>query len=170
VIEFLYPTALKIGSWFGIDKEKIEDSFIEVNNQLLLSQAVKIEKSKLLILAPHCLQRADCPHKITANLNNCRRCGRCSVNDLISLGEQYNISLAVVTGGTLARKIIKEFRPAGVIAIACQRDLTSGIQDMYPLPVLGILNDRPHGPCFNTGVDLSKVKKAIEYFLEGRDG
>jgi hypothetical protein len=169
-IEFLYPAALRIGSWFGIPKERIEASFIEVNNQLLLSQKIELQNNNLLILAPHCLQKADCPYKITVNIANCHRCGRCPINNLIKLSEKYKVSLAVVTGGTLARKIIKELKPKLVIAIACERDLTSGIQDMYPLPVLGILNERPYGPCFNTEVNLEKVESALKHFLERGNG
>jgi hypothetical protein len=31
--------------------------------------------------------------------------------------------------------------------------------------VIGILNDRPHGPCINTKVDIQKVREAILDFL-----
>ncbi|MDK2835430.1 MAG: uncharacterized protein PWP21_207, partial [Thermosediminibacterales bacterium] len=66
----------------------------------------------------------------------------------------------------LARKYVNEFKPDAIVAIACERDLSSGIQDTYPIPVLGVLNKRPEGPCMNTRVDLEKVEAAINYFLE----
>jgi hypothetical protein len=66
----------------------------------------------------------------------------------------------------LARRIIVENRPEAIVAVACELDLTSGIQDSYPIPVIGILNDRPNGPCFNTKVDIDKVRDAIADFLE----
>jgi hypothetical protein len=50
------------------------------------------------------------------------------------------------------------------VAVACERDLSSGIIDSYPLPVLGVTNERPFGPCFNTKVDLGQVIEAIEFF------
>ena len=71
----------------------------------------------------------------------------------------------MATGGTLARRIIVEKRPKAIVAVACEYDLTTGIQDSYPLPVLGILNERPFGPCINTTVDVKKVKEAIFDFL-----
>jgi hypothetical protein len=80
------------------------------------------------------------------------------------MADQYGVKLLVVSGGTLARRFIKEYSPKAVVAIACERDLTSGIQDT-PLPVLGVLNIRPNGPCFNTCVDLEEVTSALEYFL-----
>jgi hypothetical protein len=61
--------------------------------------------------------------------------------------------------------VIVEKRPKLVIAVACERDLTSGIKDCYPLPVIGILNDRPNGPCFNTNVDLVKIEQALHSVL-----
>ena len=53
------------------------------------------------------------------------------------------------------------------MAIACERDLTSGIQEVAEIPVIGIINERPEGPCCNTRVDLNKVEEAIRYFIEG---
>jgi hypothetical protein len=50
--------------------------------------------------------------------------------------------------------------------VACELDLTTGIQDTYPIPVIGILNERPNGPCINTRADIDKVRNAIIDFLE----
>jgi len=73
--------------------------------------------------------------------------------------------MSIATGGTLARRVIVETRPKAIVAVACERDLTSGIQDSYPIPVIGILNERPFGPCRDTRVDLSKVATAVRFFL-----
>lgn len=164
-INFLFPLAVPLGQMLGFNKEKIRSSFVEVNNQLVRTEKITFKPSEVMVLAPHCLQMHDCPHKITANAHNCRRCGRCSVDRLLELEEKYGIRVVVATGGTLARKFIKEFRPRAVVAVACERDLTSGIQDSNPLPVLGVLNRRPNGPCNDTWVDDNRVEKAIEYFL-----
>ena len=58
-----------------------------------------------------------------------------------------------------------EKKPNIIIAVACERDLTSGIQDSYPIPVFGVLHRRPFGPCFDTDVDLELVEKGILTFL-----
>ena len=55
------------------------------------------------------------------------------------------------------------------MAVACELDLTTGIQDTYPIPVIGILNGRPNGPCINTKVDIHQVRNAIIDFLESPD-
>ena len=56
--------------------------------------------------------------------------------------------------------------PATPMGAIVERDLTSGIQDVFPLPVLGVLNERPFGPCFNTRVDINKLEAAILAFME----
>ncbi|MBZ4687181.1 MAG: uncharacterized protein PWQ96_1512 [Clostridia bacterium] len=161
----LFPVALYLGKILGVDKETIKRSFIAVNNQLVKNQEVKLDPQEVMILAPHCLQWSECPHKITIDSKNCKRCGKCVVDDLHSLTEKYGVSFVVASGGTLARKFIKEFKPRAVVAIACERDLCSGIQDT-PLPVLGVLNIRPQGPCFNTCVNLEAVEEATKFFLQ----
>ena len=70
----------------------------------------------------------------------------------------------MATGGTIARRIVVQLRPKLIIAVACERDLASGIQDTYPLPVYGILNIRPFGPCLDTDVALERVEWAIRQF------
>ncbi len=151
----------------GIPKEDIRNSFIEINNRLLLSShRQRIPPGKMLLLLPHCLQQADCQRRITTNIANCKECGRCDIAALIELSRRYGIRIAVATGGTLARKIVREHRPGMIIAVACERDLTSGIHDTFPLPVYGILNQRPEGPCWNTRVTVAEVEKALQIFLQ----
>ncbi len=161
VINLLFPIAIRIGKIFDIEKETVERSFIEVSNHLVRQKLIRVKPDRLLILTPHCIQKDTCPHKITRNVNNCKRCGQCQVNDLLQLTEKYGVNLAVVTGGTLARNVLKNLRPQAVLAIACERDLTSGIQDVFPLPVIGVLNERPFGPCCNTRVDIQRVDELL---------
>jgi len=56
-------------------------------------------------------------------------------------------------------------KPKAIVAVACELDLTSGIRDTYPIPVIGVLNRRPNGPCYNTSVDIAEVKKALLHFI-----
>ena len=60
-----------------------------------------------------------------------------------------------------------DIRPKGIIAVACERDLTSGIVDVGEMDVIGILIDRPNGPCIDTKVDIKKLEEAILFYLGG---
>ena len=166
VAKVLFPAMLLMGKMVGIQKEKVRQSFVELNNHLIRSNGHRIRPDKLLILLPHCIQNFDCEIKITGNIRNCKGCGKCEIRDLIELSDRYHLKIAVATGGTLARRIVLENRPEAIVAVACELDLTTGIQDTYPIPVIGILNERPNGPCINTKVDINKVRNAIIDFLE----
>jgi hypothetical protein len=164
-LHILFPIVLLLGQILRLSQERVRSSFIEVNNQMIRASREQVRSDQVLVLVPHCLQNSECPHKITLDYNNCRRCGQCQVTDLISLRERYGVNLAFATGGTLARRFVQVYHPRAIIAVACDRDLASGIQDASPLPVLGVLNERPSGPCFNTRVNLRDVEEAIQFFL-----
>jgi hypothetical protein len=166
VIKFLLPMIEFVGRILGLDKDRIRQSFIAMNNSLVISQRYKVRPDRILILLPHCIQLFDCEIKVTGDVNKCVQCGRCDIKGLVQIGKKYGIDISVATGGTLARKVIVEKRPKLVLAVACERDLTSGIKDCYPLPVIGILNLRPHGPCFNTVVDAAAIDAALQQVLE----
>ena len=165
-LHILFPIALFLGQALGISQERIRSSFIEVNNQMIRARREQVPANQVLVLAPHCLQDSECPHKITLHPDNCEMCGNCQVADLISLREQYGVELTFATGGTLARRFVQVYHPRAIVAIACDRDLASGIQDASPLPVLGVLNERPNGPCFNTRINLRDIEEAIRFFTD----
>ncbi|HXV22154.1 MAG TPA: DUF116 domain-containing protein [Desulfuromonadales bacterium] len=167
VVRYLFPAIIGLGRLLGIHRDTLQQSFIALNNQLVRAKKLRVGSDRALLLLPHCIQLFDCAIKITGDVDKCARCGQCDISGLAALASRRGIAIAVATGGTLARKIIVERRPRVIIAVACERDLTSGIRDAYPLPVIGILNHRPHGPCFNTHIILAEVERAIDEHVEG---
>ena len=165
LINALFPFAVYLGRLFGIRRRKLEASFIAVSNLLFRRRKIRVPASRLLVVTPHCLQLASCPHKITRDPHNCKRCGGCDIGALVTLADEMGFHFFVATGGTLARQIVRDTRPKAVLAIACERDLMSGIQDVYPLPAIGVLNIRPNGPCYNTHVDMELVRKQLEEII-----
>ena len=164
---FFYPAAMWIGRLFRININKTRASFIALNNNLVRSNRTPISPDRILVLLPHCLQKFECERKITNDIANCVGCGRCDIRDIKELCGDLGVHVVVATGGTLARKAAKELRPKAIVAVACERDLFSGLLDVQPLPALGVLNLRPEGPCFNTRVNLDQLEAAIRFFTEG---
>ncbi len=164
-VRLFFPLMELLAKFVGIDRGSVRRSFIKVNNELVLSRRKTVEPHKLLLLLPHCVQRSACPHRLVHNADLCLRCGGCPVGDLLDLRDKYGIRFAIATGGTIARRIVVQTRPDCIIAVACERDLTSGIQDSYPLPVFGVLNSRPKGPCLDTLVPMDALEDVIRLFL-----
>lgn len=168
-VRFFLPIMELVGRLGGITREDVRHSFIKVNNELLLTEPKRFLPEKILILLPHCIQRSRCDLRLSHDVNHCRRCGLCPVGGLLDLRDAYGVHLAVATGGTIARRLVVEKRPKCILAVACERDLSSGIQDTYPLPVFGLLNERPNGPCFDTLVSLPMVESALRRFIHNEN-
>lgn len=164
----LFTPMVGVGRLFGIKKSQLSQSLIEGINHMVLRRVKPVDPAHILLLTPHCLQRSECIYKVTTNVDNCRQCGGCYVGELLALSRKYGCQFVVVTGGTLARMMVKSKNPEAIIAIACERDLVSGMKDVFPIPVVGILNERPFGPCYNTRVDMEKVEKAVQRIIHGR--
>jgi hypothetical protein len=145
-ITFLTPFILALGQKFGISYDRMGNSFIKVSNSLILATRWKLSRNRVLILLPRCLRRP-------------------IQKQIIGIAEKYHCLIYTVPGGSLARKIIKEQKPTAIIGVACERDLLSGIRDVKKIPVIGIPNLRPEGPCKNTIVDYERIEEAIRFFL-----
>jgi uncharacterized protein len=166
-IKILFPVTMLLGRILRIPKDTIRESYVHVNNSFINAMKnVKLLPKNILILLPHCLQNTDCAYRISVNISNCIKCNKCDIANLCRLSDKYEIPIAVATGGTLARRIIVKNKPKFIIAVACQRDLVSGLQEVFPIPVYGVLNDRPEGPCVNTRVATEKIEYALKNILK----
>ena len=164
IIRYIFPIISKVGGFINISKDEIRKIFIKINNAYIYSNKYNFNSEDLIILIPHCIQNHNCKLKVTNDIDNCRKCGICKISDLQQLKEKYNTKIFVATGGTLARKIIIDNKPRAVIAVACERDLTSGVREVNKIPVLGIFNSRPNGPCIDTNIKINEVEDAINFF------
>jgi hypothetical protein len=144
LIFYLLPFTMKLASSLGISRDRLSHSFIKVSNVLVRPDT---GSGPVLALFPRCL----------------RKDIRSEIQDIC--GKYPDVIFNTAAGGTAARRIIRETHPRAIIAVACERDLMSGIRDVAPrIPVIGIPNSRPHGPCKDTTLDLEKFGSAVEFF------
>lgn len=160
-LKVLLPVAVFFTKPNSREKKSIRDFYIELNNIIVESHNKKYKAEDIMLLLPHCLQNSRCQLKITSNPELCKRCGMCKIGSLTEYAGSLGISLFVATGGTVARNIIKKAKPKIIISVACERDLMSGISDVKDIPVIGILNRQPNGPCINTDVDIDNIIQRI---------
>ena len=168
VLKVLYPLYMLVGAFVPSKKEALQTGIIRMNNALI--ERAHLNTKKLLLLMPHCLQVDKCEIRITTDVHKCKGCGNCEIKDLVRIADDYGLDLHVATGGNLARRVVSDVRPEAIVAVACERDLSSGIVDVYPMPVYGVSNLRPFGPCLNTKVEIEKVKAAIVLLSGGGAG
>ncbi|AEV69140.1 hypothetical protein Clocl_2571 [Acetivibrio clariflavus DSM 19732] len=162
----LLPFSIFLADIFKTKKDLLRKFYIDFNNAMVNASGRRYLPKNVLILLPHCLQYSECGYKITNNTENCRRCGRCSIGKILKIAEEREVEVCIVTGGTAARNIVKRINPELIFAVACERDLTSGIVEVGKIPVIGLINDRPNGPCYNTTVDVESLKQRLDEILE----
>jgi len=158
---YVFPIAGALTALFCRDKLHQWEAFITMNNRILEKRKFLLTKDEVLVLLPHCLQNTRCGIRITTDLSQCKECGQCEIGALKKSVLSRGIKGYVVTGSTLAKKVIKEHMPKAILAVACHHDLFEGIKGVYPIPVYGVLNTHPEGPCVNTHVNTDALEYAI---------
>ena len=103
-LKILYPLLVLAGSLMKDRKENCQRFIINLNNKLVRREG--LSPKKILLILPHCLQINECDIRLTYNIHNCKRCGRCGIRDLIQVAEENHLDLFVATGGSLARRIV----------------------------------------------------------------
>lgn len=147
------PLAERAGRWFGISRDRAGNAALRVYNALAAARIRPggVRPDKLLVLLPRCLDKE-------------------SMQGAMDLSARYGVPLFVAARGRYAREMIARVKPLAVVAVACERDLVSGVHDVASrLPVLGSTLGLPDGPCKNTTADLGSLEAQIRRFL-GLDG
>jgi len=161
---FFMPLLLAAGNLLNWNKDEIRRVYINTCNEYIKTRKIEVPPDKMLVILPHCLQNSKCTVRFVDGIDRCAGCNACGIGALKDLLNKYGINSRIATGGTAARKIINDEKPGFIIAVACERDLSSGMMDVQSLPVYGILNQRPNGPCRDTFVDINELEKAIVLF------
>lgn len=146
--------------------EVIDKKFVSLNNMMTRLRKKKCPPEGLLLLFPHCIQNSNCKQNIKHEINECIRCGKCKVKDLLELSEEYGISIAVASGGRIALKRVMAKEVQGVVAIACEKELRTGLMAAMPKAIYAVPNQRPYGYCVDTDVYMDDVLKAITFFVK----
>ncbi len=161
-LRILMPVAVLFTKSNSKEKKSIRYIYIELNNIVVESYNKKYDARDIMILLPHCLQNSQCGLKVTSDPELCRQCGKCKIGVLLKYAKDNGLNLFVATGGTVARNIVKKTKPGIIISVACERDLMSGISDIKGIPVIGIINKQPNGPCINTDVEVEGIINKIK--------
>ena len=128
-------------------RDRVENAAVKVYNALALRRARKVATGELLLLIPRCLSRA-------------------TLDGVLALAGRYGVPVFVATRGQLARRVIRERRPRAVVAVACERDMVSGLHDVAAkVPVLGLTMTLPAGPCKDAALDMPTLEKYLKAFV-----
>ena len=125
-------------------RDWVEHAAIDIYNTLAERRGRKVGKGELLVLIPRCLSKQ-------------------ALDGVLEIAGRYEVPVFVATRGQLARRVIRERRPRAVVAVACERDMMTGLRDVAgKLPVLGLTMQLPNGPCRDAAIDLDQMEKWVQ--------
>ena len=124
-------------------RDWVEHAAIDVYNTLAVRRGRRVGKGELLVLIPRCLSKQ-------------------ALDGVLAIAGRYDVPVFVATRGQLARRVIRERRPRAVVAVACERDMMTGLRDVAgKLPVLGLTMRLPNGPCKDASLDLDVMDQWV---------
>jgi hypothetical protein len=139
----------------------IEESVLSLNRWRVFRGTKTYLPEEVIVLCPHCLQNSACACKILVDAKNCRRCGKCSIKDLVEVAARYQAPIHFVAGGREAVRLVKQPAVKAIVAVACGKELFAGLLKAFGKRIVTVHNEWPHGPCKDTFVDYRKVEEAL---------
>ena len=143
--------------------EAVDRLVIGLNNLTVRGRRVRVKPENIFVLLPSCLQAAGCKQNVVGDLAECRRCGRCKIGPVLDLCERTGVAAAIAKGGQVAVQLARQKHVEALIAVACEKELKSGIIACLPKAVIALTNKRPNGPCNETDIDVAEVERAIQW-------
>lgn len=136
----------RVADRFG-RRDWVENAAVKVYNALAMTRGRKVGQGELLVLIPRCLSKD-------------------TLDGVLKIAGQYGVPVFVATRGQLARRVIRERRPRAVVAVACERDMVSGLHDVAgKIPVLGLTMTLPSGPCKDASVNLGQLEEWVRAYV-----
>src|SRR4030067_3822455 len=125
--------------------EFIDKKVVSINNLMLSFRKKKCSPKNLLILFPHCIQSSQCKQNVKNDLNECKRCGKCKIKDLLEFSEKYGVHIILATGGRVALQKVMSEEITGGGGMPCQKELRTGLMAATAKAFFAVPNLRPHG-------------------------
>ena len=141
----------------------LDRAVIGLNNLSVKGRRTRVKPGEILLLLPSCLQAAGCKQNVVGDLAECRRCGRCKIGPVLDLADRLGVAVAIAKGGRVAVQLARQPRVKAIVAVACEKELRSGIFACLPKAVIAVRNERPNGPCNETDVDVQEVERALKW-------
>jgi len=130
----------------------------------------RVPPGERILLLPHCLRRsATCAAKMSERGLQCVSCtATCPINQLrrkaIELGYR---EVCVASGGRMALQHVADCKPSAVVAVACAKELSEGIEGVEalmsgdsPPPLIAIIPLTKEG-CIDTEVDIEQALRTV---------
>ncbi len=146
-----------------IDEETYDRVYVQIKNNAMKDKVSRVDFEDRIVMVPQCLRHPEeCEAELGKWGHECNHCGRCDIDDLISIADELGYgAFYAIPGSSMAKKLLKEKDHKAVIAVACHSELVEGFEaaHVFDVPVQGVPL-RKEG-CVDTEVDVDKVEEKL---------
>jgi uncharacterized protein len=143
--------------FFGLDDRDLISFSIRLQNSMNKKafEAVPIEKRAVFL--PQCLRSAHCPGNLTPEGIACKGCGLCTTTEAIGELRHMGYRVFIVPGSSFIRRMVKKYRPGGIIGVGCTLEVKEGLGlcDQLGIPGMGVVTLKDG--CVETLVNWNEV-------------
>jgi hypothetical protein len=142
---------------FGFDDANIDRISIDMKNRAMWATFSKIPFEKRAVFIPQCLRSVDCPARLSPEGIKCKDCGLCDITRAKKEAERLGYMLFVVPGSSFIVRMIRKYRPEGIIGVGCLCEVKEGLDLMHKnkIPAVGVVLDK--SGCVSTVLDWDKL-------------
>jgi len=171
ILDSLYIPSKRIVSFLGGDDLMIDHAASEARNILLKKEFSKVPYSGRIVIAPQCLRDIDCKTSFSSEAGaQCLGCKKCKIFEIAEKASELGYKgTYIAPGGGFVKRIIKKFKPAGVIGLGCPYELNMGLLEVSNkgIPCQGVL--LLNSGCVGTDIELEEVFNVMELIKNGKD-
>ena len=155
ILMSMFEWPVKVLLW----KINIDKIMVDASNKVYSRTYKKTPYSKRAIFLPGCLRHVDCPARLGPEGIECKKCGKCGIADYIKEMEKYGMKIFVVPGSSVIKRMLKKYRPKGVLGVGCFIEVQEGMKMVGSIGLSPQCVVLKRDGCVNTDVDWEDVKK-----------
>lgn len=163
-------TTQAIAKRFGLSDRLINYTHIELRNRLNEYGYKRVPFGKRVLFLPQCLRNSkECRAEYGEEGLQCKRCGKCQINELISLAESLGYArVFVCPGGSMVQRLVRKYKPKAVLGVCCYDEANMAFDKLQGTGVSPQAVLLLYDGCRDTKVNVAEVKEKMELSSEKR--
>jgi uncharacterized protein len=150
----------------GSNGKQFTHFFVRLHNSLALRSFQETPVGTRAVFFPQCLRSALCPARLGPEGLECRKCGRCRLNDVISELEGLGYKVFIVPGSSFVKRMVRQHRPQAIIGIGCLIEIKEGLQMCDQIGLVGMGVVQSSDGCIETTLNWHELHRIARLGLE----
>ena len=137
-----------------------EDAYRKIN-RFFRQRILELKREEVVLFLPHCLRSKHCPAPSDHEGLHCIKCGQCIIATFVNAAESRGIKAFCVPGGSVLERLVEQYRPKGVLGVACRKEIDLGLRLQGSAGLLFQVFPLEREGCFETTVDPEEILSMI---------